>query len=115
MTAPPDRELEVLLRVATAVQGVVRQSGTSPHRGDVVAMGADGSPTEEIDRIAEAEVLAVLNEEGVDWDVLSEEIGRVHRGGSKTLVVDPIDGSHNALRNMPFATVSLGLRSRHAR
>jgi fructose-1,6-bisphosphatase/inositol monophosphatase family enzyme len=109
VTAPPDRELEVLLRVATAVQGVVRQSGTSPHRGDVVAMGADGSPTEEIDRIAEAEVLAVLNEEGVDWDVLSEEIGRVHRGGSKTLVVDPIDGSHNALRNMPFATVSLGL------
>ena len=109
MTAAPDRELEVLFRIATAVQVVVRQSASSPHRGDVVAMGADGSPTEEIDRIAETEVLAILDAEGVDWDLLSEEIGLVRRGGGKLLVLDPIDGSHNALRNMPFATVSLGL------
>jgi NAD+ kinase len=107
--SPPDRELEVLLRVASAVHGVVRHAATSPHRGDVVAMGADGSPTEELDRIAETEVLNVLKEEGVDWDLLSEEIGLVRRGGTKLLVVDPIDGSHNALRNMPFATVSLAL------
>jgi len=109
VTAPPDHELEVLFRIAAAVQGVVRQSATSPHRGDVVAMGADGSPTEELDRIAEGQVLSILHEEGVDWDLLSEEIGLVRRGGGKLLVVDPIDGSHNALRNMPFATVSLAL------
>ncbi|MCI4339928.1 MAG: fructose-1,6-bisphosphatase [Thermoplasmata archaeon] len=109
MPALPDRELEVLFRIAAAVQSVVRQSATSPHRGDVVAMGADGSPTEELDRIAEGQVLEVLEEEGVDWDVLSEEIGLVRRGGGKLLVVDPIDGSHNALRNMPFATISLAL------
>jgi len=109
VTGAPDRELEVLLRIAAAVQGVVRQGATSPHRGDVVAMGADGSPTEQLDRVAEAQVLAVLKEEGLDWNLLSEEIGLVERGGSKLLVVDPIDGSHNALRNMPFATVSLAL------
>jgi NAD+ kinase len=109
VTAAPDHELEVLLRVAAAVQGVVRQSASSPHRGDVVAMGADGSPTEELDRIAESEVLRVLKEEGVDWDLLSEEIGLLRRGGRQLLVLDPIDGSHNALRNMPFATVSLAL------
>lgn len=72
-------------------------------------MGADGSPTEEIDRIAEAQVLAVLESERVDWDLLSEEVGLVRRGGDRTLVVDPIDGSHNALRGLPFATVSLAL------
>ncbi len=72
-------------------------------------MGADGSPTEEMDRIAEGQVLAALEAEGVDWNVVSEEIGLVERGGSKTLVVDPIDGSHNVLRGMPFATVSLAL------
>ena len=98
-----------MFRIAATVQGVVRLATTSPHRGDVVAMGADGSPTEELDRIAEGQVLSVLEEEGVDWDVLSEEIGLVRRGGGKLLVVDPIDGSHNALRNMPFATVSLAL------
>jgi fructose-1,6-bisphosphatase/inositol monophosphatase family enzyme len=72
-------------------------------------MGADGSPTEELDRVAEGQILSTLEAEGVDWDILSEEIGLVVRGGSRTLVVDPIDGSHNALRGMPFASVSLAL------
>lgn len=105
----PDPELEVLFRISQAVQRAVRQAITSPHRGDVVAMGADGSPTEEIDRVAEAQVLAVLESEGVDWDLLSEEAGRVDRGGGPLLVVDPIDGSQNALRSMPFAALSLAL------
>jgi fructose-1,6-bisphosphatase/inositol monophosphatase family enzyme len=95
--------------VSVAVHRVVRDARSSPHRADVVAMGADGTPTEELDRIAEGEILRVLDAEGVDWDLLSEEIGHVARGGDRTLVVDPIDGSHNALRNLPFFTVSLAL------
>ena len=105
-------DLEVLYRVGLAVQQVVRDTGNTPHRGDVVAMGADGSPTEELDRLAEAEILRVLDQEGVKWNLLSEEIGHVARGGDRTLVVDPIDGSTNALRNLPFATVSLALGAR---
>ncbi|MCI4331362.1 MAG: hypothetical protein L3K19_05890 [Thermoplasmata archaeon] len=54
-------------------------------------------------------MLSAVDEAGVDWNILSEEIGLVHRGGERTLVVDPIDGSHNALRGLPVATVSLGL------
>lgn len=104
---PP--ELEVLYRVSVAVHRVVRDASSSPHRADVVAMGADGSPTEELDRLAETEILKVLGAEGVDWDLVSEEIGHVSRGGTRTLVVDPIDGSHNALRNQPFFTISLAL------
>jgi fructose-1,6-bisphosphatase/inositol monophosphatase family enzyme len=104
-------ELDVLYRIAVRVHRVVRDARSSPHRADVVAMGADGSPTEELDRLAEAEILRVLDAEGVDWNLLSEEIGPVERGGSRTLVVDPIDGSHNALRGRPFYAVSLGLGS----
>ncbi len=99
----------MLYRVSVAVHRVVRDARSSPHRADVVAMGADGTPTEELDRLAEGEILRVLDAEGVDWDLLSEEIGHVSRGGDRTLVVDPIDGSHNALRNLPFFTVSLAL------
>jgi len=106
---PSPPELEVLYRVSVAVHRVVRDAQSSPHRADVVAMGADGTPTEELDRIAEAEILRVLDTERVDWDLLSEEIGHVPRGGTLTLVVDPIDGSHNALRGQPFFTVSLAL------
>jgi NAD+ kinase len=105
----PDPELEVMFRISQAVHRAVRQAITSPHRGDVVAMGADGSPTEELDRVAGGQSLATLEAEGVDWDVLSEEVGHVRRGGGPLLVVDPIDGSHNSLRSMPFSTISLGL------
>ncbi len=74
-------------------------------------MGADGSPTEELDRLAEAEILRMLEAEGVDWDLLSEEVGHVARGGRRSLVVDPIDGTMNAIRNLPFSSVSLALGS----
>ena len=112
MTGPARAELEVLYRVSVAVQQVVREAEGSPHRGDVVAMGADGTPTEELDRLAETEILKVLDAEGVNWNLLSEEIGHVNRGGDSTLVVDPIDGTSNALRNLPFSTVSLALGRR---
>ena len=102
-------DLEVLYRISVAVHRVVRDARSSPHRADVVAMGADGTPTEELDRLAEGEILRTLDAEGVDWDLLSEEIGHVARGGDRTLVVDPIDGCHNALRNLPYFTVSLAL------
>jgi fructose-1,6-bisphosphatase/inositol monophosphatase family enzyme len=104
-------ELEILFRISYAVRHAVRQSGASPHRAEIVSMGAAGSPTEELDRIAEAQIFSSLEEEGVDWDVLSEEAGLVHRGGSRLLVVDPVDGSHNALRGFPMSTVSLALGS----
>ncbi len=109
MSRPVHPELEVLYRIGLAVHRVVRDWASSPLRADVVAMGADGSPTEELDRLAEAEILRVLDAEGVDWDLLSEEAGRVVRGGHRTLVVDPIDGTMNSLRNLPFSTVSLAL------
>lgn len=102
-------DLDVLFRLAAAAHAAYREANHSLHRSDIVGMGADGSPTEEIDRVVEAELLAVLAREGVGWDVLSEEAGRLNRGGSRTLVVDPIDGSHNALRRLPAATVSLAL------
>jgi len=106
---PTTRELGVLHRIGLAVERVARESARSPHRGDVVAMGASGTPTEELDRLAERAILESLDEEHVDWNVVSEEVGVVDRGGSKTLVIDPIDGTANAVRNLPFATVSLAL------
>ncbi|HEV2230996.1 MAG TPA: inositol monophosphatase family protein, partial [Thermoplasmata archaeon] len=106
-------ELDILFRLAYSVHRAVDRARHSPGRATVVGMGAFGSPTEEIDRAAEAQVLSSLEAEGVDWDVLSEEAGLVRRGGRRTLVVDPVDGSHNALRGLPFATVSLALGSKN--
>ena len=103
------RELGVLHRLGLAVERVARDSARSPHRADVVAMGASGTPTEEVDRLAERAILRALDDEGIDWNVVSEEVGTVDRGGTKTVVIDPIDGTANAVRNLPFFTVSLAL------
>ncbi len=105
----PDPELEALFRVCAVVHRTLRQATTSPHRADVVAMGADGTPTEQLDRAAEAQILEFLETERLPWNVLSEEAGVVDRGGELTLVVDPVDGTHNALRGLPFYTISVAL------
>ncbi len=108
----PGEELELLHRIGLGVQRVVRDAIESPSRADVIAMGADGTPTEELDRVAESEVLRLLDVFGVDWNVVSEEIGEVDRGGDSTLVVDPVDGTANAVRHFPFSAVSLALGHR---
>jgi myo-inositol-1(or 4)-monophosphatase len=62
-----------------------------------------------IDRAVEDAVLADLEEFGVGASVVTEERGRVEvaGGGPPTVVVDPIDGSLNAKRCLPFFCLSI--------
>lgn len=75
----------------------------------LVGKGASGSATSKIDKFAEDAVLACLDEEGIELNVLSEEAGFVDRGATKVLVVDPIDGTLNCTRGIPFFSVSLAV------
>ena len=97
----------LLLELAEAVQHAVSAIQGDP--AEVVGRGADGAPSTRIDQIAEQTVLRVLDYEGAALDVLSEEAGFVDRGGQATLVLDPIDGTHNALRGVPAYSVSLAI------
>ncbi len=112
---PPARnpELETLFRICAAAHRSYRLANGSPHRAEIVGTGAAGSPTEEIDRASERRILQALDEEKVDWNVVSEEVGFVDRGGRRTLVLDPIDGTHNALRRLPAVSISLALGERN--
>ncbi|MGA7923369.1 MAG: inositol monophosphatase family protein [Thermoplasmata archaeon] len=102
-------DVEILTRICSRVHRTIRRELTSPHRADLVAMGAYGTPTEALDRAAEGRLVEALEAEGVGWNVVSEEAGRIARGGDRTLVVDPVDGSHNALRGLGLSTISLAL------
>ncbi|HMK96084.1 MAG TPA: inositol monophosphatase [Acidimicrobiales bacterium] len=57
------------------------------------------------DTVADAAVLAVLDEAG--FGVFSEESGLHHPERSVLVVVDPVDGSTNASRGLPWWAVSL--------
>src|SRR5437016_7625392 len=97
----------LLLEIADAVQHAVEAFHGDP--AEVVGRGADGAPSARIDRLAEETVLRVLDYEGAALNVLSEEAGFIDRGGKATLVLDPIDGTHNAIRGVPAYSVSLAI------
>jgi fructose-1,6-bisphosphatase/inositol monophosphatase family enzyme len=75
----------------------------------LVGKGASGQGTSKIDKFAEDAVLEYLDDQEIKLNVLSEEAGFIDRGGGKTLVVDPIDGTLNCTRGIPFFSVSLAI------
>ncbi len=80
-----------------------------PNRGDrepVVAAGEGGDDTTAIDAAAERVILARFA--GLDTRIVSEEVGSSGDGRWR-IVVDPIDGSLNAKRGIPFFSLSVAV------
>lgn len=98
---------DLLGELAEAVQEAVGHLTGDP--GEILGRGADGAPSARIDRVAEAAILRGLESSRAKFNVLSEEAGFLDRGGDATLVIDPIDGTHNALRGIPAYSVSLAI------
>lgn len=101
--------LDILNNIADRVARTVGPRRHEPSMGEELEMGADGTPTLFIDRLAEEVILDYVRDEGLPWDVLSEEAGQVGEGGERTLVIDPIDGTYNAIMGIPLYSVSLAL------
>ncbi|MGD0057486.1 MAG: inositol monophosphatase family protein [Methanomassiliicoccales archaeon] len=99
----------ILEKISKKVSEAICHIPQSSNIGEEIYMGADGTPTCRIDKVAEDIVLETLDDMKLPWNVLSEEAGFVDRGRDKTLVVDPIDGTHNALLGIPFYSVSLAV------
>jgi fructose-1,6-bisphosphatase/inositol monophosphatase family enzyme len=100
------RELE---EIAMLVRDEVRALPQDFDRGKELYIGADGTPTSSIDKVAEDIILAAVKEMDLPVNVLSEEVGLVDRGYEDTLVVDPIDGTHNSVLGVPLFSVSLAV------
>lgn len=80
--------------------------------GETVKMGADGTPTKLIDLVAEEKVVEILESTEIPLTLVSEEIGRFKFGDDPSkvvFVVDPLDGTSNALKNIPAYGISLAV------
>lgn len=80
--------------------------------GEIVKMGADGTPTKLIDIVAEDKVVEVLKQTERPVTLISEEIGelKIGEGSSEAVfVVDPLDGTRNALKNIPAYGISIAI------
>jgi myo-inositol-1(or 4)-monophosphatase len=101
-----------LCRAATAeVEVALAELPTRAERELVVGTGEGGDDTTAIDAAAERAVVSVLDSSGADFALVSEELG--HRAaaadGAVTVVLDPIDGSINAKRGIPFFSLSVAV------
>ncbi len=89
-------------------------------RHDKVGVGAGGNATSKADDALEKAILREAKARRVD--VLSEEAGFVANKGKWLAIVDPLDGSRNAGRGIPFHCTSVaiakagakGLKALHA-
>ena len=91
--------LELSRAAAADVKGVLARMPTREQRERVVGRGEGGDDTGALDEAAEAATLRHFDRD--DVRIVSEEIG--FRGdGRYTVVVDPIDGSQNAERGIPY-------------
>ncbi|MFY9606410.1 MAG: inositol monophosphatase family protein, partial [Thermoplasmata archaeon] len=98
-----------LTRIANAVHAAYHELPKDYDGHIHVGMGASGSATSRIDKFAEDVIVKYLDEEHIELNVLSEEAGFIDRGAKKVLVVDPIDGTLNCTRGIPFFSVSLAV------
>jgi myo-inositol-1(or 4)-monophosphatase len=100
-------------RAAGAARDAVNAYATTAERGVETGRGEGGDTAYVIDRAAEDAIFAEIEGLGVPVTAVSEERGEVEvDGGSETLVViDPVDGSLNAKRGLPFACVSIAIAS----
>jgi myo-inositol-1(or 4)-monophosphatase len=98
--------LEVCRASVADVRRVLEELPTRVEREPVVGQGLGGDETTAIDRAAEAAILDRFRD--LDVTIVSEEVGRIGEGDT-VVVIDPIDGSLNAKRGIPFFSVSIAV------
>ena len=103
--------LETCRLCVADIRAVLEQLPTRVEREPVLRRGEGGDDTTAIDQAAEDAVVERLTALGEDFVLVSEELGtrRFGSGGAFRVVVDPIDGSVNAKRGIPFFSFSLAV------
>jgi myo-inositol-1(or 4)-monophosphatase len=105
-------------RAAAAARDAVHAYASPAERAVETGRGEGGDTAYVIDRAAEDAIFAEIERLGVPLCAVSEERGEVavgstagNQGELVRVVVDPVDGSLNAKRGLPFACVSIAVAS----
>lgn len=78
------------------------------NRQGFLGRGFFGDLTSEADKAAEEAIIKLVKERLPGATIISEEAG-IKRGGSPTILVDPLDGSTNAIRGLPVYSTSIAI------
>jgi myo-inositol-1(or 4)-monophosphatase len=93
------------------IEAILERQPTRVEREPVLRQGEGGDDTTAIDAACEDAVVARLEALDESFVLISEELGeRVFgSGGPIRVVVDPVDGSVNAKRGIPYFSLSLAV------
>jgi myo-inositol-1(or 4)-monophosphatase len=103
--------LELCRLCVSDIEDVLRRLPTRVEREPILQQGVGGDDTTAIDQAAEDAAVERLAALGESFVLVSEELGErsFGDGGNRRVVVDPIDGSVNAKRGIPFFSFSLAV------
>ena len=105
--------LRISRRAARGVRRALKPYATTAERAVPAGRGEGGDMALVIDRAAEDAIFSELESTELPLTAISEERGEVplRGGGPVHVVIDPVDGSLNAKRGLPFASVSIAIAS----
>jgi myo-inositol-1(or 4)-monophosphatase len=111
MSLPDADWLGLGRRAADAARSAVKELEGVAERAVTHGRGEGGDTTLAVDRAAEDAVFGELEASGLPVLAVSEERGEVELNGGDAVrvVIDPVDGSMNAKRDLPFACVSIAV------
>lgn len=102
--------LDVLREIGKRLLKEIRPLSPEAGGEEALPKGAAGDTTHPIDRKAEDIILEGLKASGKPLTAISEEAGYVElNGGGKKVLIDPVDGSRNAVAGIPFYCTSIAV------
>lgn len=104
--------LDISDKLSVNVEQAINDARKDPDLSSVTKIGADGTPTHKIDEYAEDAAIDVLENTHKSLILISEEIGKIKIGDNKPeilIILDPLDGTSNATRNMPCYGISIAI------
>jgi myo-inositol-1(or 4)-monophosphatase len=98
--------LEILGEACANVFEITRRLIGTEEGKQKLGIGAGGDRSRTIDIEAEEAVVGTIRKHGMSPTIIGEECGEIP-GGEGYLIIDPIDGTTNAISGLPFYCCSL--------
>jgi len=106
--------IDLLKQIAINVYDAIHPILGTKEAAEKAQRGAGGDISMQIDLIAENIVIDTLESEEVNLLLISEELGERYIGNKEkaiksqnVLIIDPVDGSNNAVRGIPYCSISI--------
>lgn len=102
--------LDLFERIGKRLLTALREIPKTNYFQKALGRGAAGDKTFPIDKLAEDVIISMLESAGEPLSIVSEEYGLMDiKGGGRKVLIDPIDGSKNAISGIPFFCSSIAV------